>query len=182
MYGEDVEMDKELMKSFNITKKYFKDVFAYVYCSICREIISVRLDKEAIKNGLQTGLFIYHHPHTNPKHDPDDPEDESDKEHTAAIYIDSNYDVRGVLVWFGKEPSSEVISKGTRIPIVVKEIPPISVHLGMLSPKEFKILQLCDGNNSVETAADILGFDVKEFETMLDKLKQKELVNIVIRG
>ncbi len=180
--SEETVMNKELMKSFNITKKYFKDVFAYVYCPICREIVSVQLDKQAIKNGLQTGLYIYRYVHTNPKYDPDDPEDQSNKEHTAAIYIDSNYDVRGVITWFGKEPSSEVLSKGTKIPIVVKEIPPMSVHLGMLSPKEFKILQLCDGNNSVETAAEIMGIDKKEFEAMLDKLKQKELVNIVIRG
>jgi hypothetical protein len=180
--SDDSVMSVELMKSFNITKKYFKDVFAYVYCPICQEIVSVGLDKNAIRSGLQTGLFIHRYLHTNDKYDPEDSEDQSNKEHTCAIYIDSNYDVRGVLSWFGKEPSSEDIQRGTRIPIVVKDIPPMSVHLGMLSPKEFKILQLCDGNNSVEVVSEIAGIDMKEFDGMLDKLKQKGLVNIVIRG
>ena len=179
---EDEVAEEELMKHFNITKKYFKDVYAYIYCSICKEILSVRIDKEAIRSGLQTGLYIYKYTHNNPDYDEDDPDDLSYQDHTCSIYIDSNYEVRGVQTYFGTEPSSEDLKKGTKIPIVVKDIPAMSVNLGMLSPKEYKILQLCDGNNSVEVVADIAGIGMDEFQTMIEKLEQKGLVNMVIRG
>ena len=108
-------------------------------------------------------------------HDPEDPEDLSHKEHTTQIYIDANYDVRGARCFFGTELSSKEVDKGAKIPIVVKEIPPMSVHLGMLSPAEYKLLQTCDGNNTLADVAEII-------EKMIIKLRVKVLVNLILRA
>jgi winged helix-turn-helix len=181
-YLEKRKRYRLMMKDFNITKKYFKSIFGYIFCEICSEIIDVEIDKEKIRNGLQTGLYIYKHIHTNPLHDEDEPEDLSNQEHTCMIYIDAKYEVRGVRTFFGQEISSEELEKGSKIPIVVKEIPPMSVHLGMLSPEEYKILQTCDGNNTLKDVAEIAGLPVENLEKMMNKLREKGLINIIRRS
>lgn len=186
---DDVEIDykdlrkyyREKMKVFNITKKYFKSIYAYVWCEICNDIIPVEINKEDIRNGLQTGLFIHKHTHINKNKDPEETEDKSDTEHTVMIYIDAKYDVRGVRTFFGRQISSEELDKGARIPIVVKEIPAMSVHLGMLSPEEYKILLMCDGNATLEDVAEISGFPIDRLEKMMVKLKEKGLIYIIRR-
>ncbi|GAI67841.1 unnamed protein product, partial [marine sediment metagenome] len=77
-------------------------------------------------------------------------------------YINDNYDITGVKSFFGDSPSMSDVGAGTvelggevRIPIVVKEVSPMSVQLGMLSLDEFKLLKVCDGMNSVQECADI---------------------------
>ncbi|SRR6056297_1922423 len=177
------EKKRQVMKNFNICKKYFKSIKPYVYCDICDTVLEdIEIDKEDIRNGLQTGLYIYKYTHTNPDHDPDDPEDLSHKEHTAQIYIDANYDVRGVRCFFGTELSTKEISEGAKIPIVVKEIPPMSVHLGMLSPAEYKLLQTCDGNNTLSDVAEIMEEPIENVENMIKKLRDKGLVNLILRA
>ncbi|MHA1821095.1 MAG: hypothetical protein ACTSU2_15905 [Promethearchaeota archaeon] len=164
------------------TVKYFKSIRAYVYCEICKEVIYLEIDKEKIRNGLQTGLYIHKYKHRNEHADVEDPEDKSWEEHTLAVYIDSNYEVRGIKAYFGDSPlTDDVITAGTRIPVTVKDIPPMSVHLGMLSPDEYRILQLCDGNNTLEDVAKISGTSMEELENMMAKLKDKGLVKIIIR-
>jgi hypothetical protein len=173
---------RKMMKTFNITKKYFKSIYAYVWCEICNTIVGAQIDKEAIRNGLQTGLYIFKYTHSNTSKDPEDSEDTSDREHSVMIYIDAKYDVRGVRTFFGKSISSEELEKGAKIPIVVKEIPPMSVHLGMLSPEEFKILQVCDGNNDLNDVSEISGLPVDRLEKMMNKLREKGLINIIRRA
>ncbi len=108
--------------------------------------------------------------------------DLSDQEHTVLIYIDAKLDVRGVRTFFGRTIASEELEKGAKIPIVVKEIPPMSVHLGMLSPEEYKILQVCDGNNTLEDVSEISGLTVDRLEKMMVKLREKGLINIIRRA
>jgi DNA-binding MarR family transcriptional regulator len=68
-----------------------------------------------------------------------------------------------------------------RIPIVVKEVSPMSVQLGMLSLDEFKLLKVCDGMNSVQECADISQKPIDKVEKMLDKLRKKGLVKVIKR-
>ncbi|MBD3351219.1 MAG: hypothetical protein GF364_07010 [Candidatus Lokiarchaeota archaeon] len=167
----------------NRTVKYFRTIRAYVYCDICNDVIGLDINKEDIRNGLQTGLYIYKYKHSNAHSDPDDPTDESWKEHTAGVYIDNKYEVRGIKCYFGDTPlTAEKIEEGTKVPIVEKDIPPMSVHLGMISPDEYRILQLCDGDNTLNEVADISGMDMKELEKMMAKLKEKGLISLIIRG
>ena len=58
----------------------------------------------------------------------------------------------------------------------------MSVHLGMLSPEEYKILQLCDGNNTMESVAEIANISMDELEKIMAKLREKGLINIIRRA
>ena len=114
------------------------------------------------------------HPRNNPR------SPSSNNPHTSLIYIDRNHDVRGVRSFFGTEMSSDEMKKGSRIPIVIKEISKMVLQLGMVTQDEFNILKLCDGNNSIETIAEIE--NKAEIENIILKLKKKKLINIITRG
>lgn len=168
--------------SFNRTVKYFKSIRAYVYCDICGEVIGMDINKEDIRNGLQTGLYIYKYKHANEHVDEDDPNDLSGDEHTCAVYIDNKYEVRGIKCYFGDSPlTDDNVEVGERIAIVEKEVPPMSVHLGMLSPEEYRILQLCDGDSTMKEVAQISNMEMEELDKMMSKLKEKGLISIIIR-
>ncbi len=179
--SSDLEKN-QIMKNFNITTKYFKDIHAFFWCEICQEILSVPIDRNTIAEKLDTGLYVHMYYHTNPLYDPEDPEDSSNNPHTSLIYIDNNHDVRGVRSFFGTEMSSDEIKKGSRIPIVIKEIPKMVLQLGMLTQEEFNILKLCDGNNSVENVAEIEKTNLETIEKIILKLKKKRLINIITRA
>ena len=49
----------------------------------------------------------------------------------------------------------------------------------MLSPEEYKILQVCDGNNTLEDVSEISGLTVDRLEKMMVKLREKGLINII---
>ena len=162
----------------NKVRKYFQLVEVWAWCDICEDMVNLRVDKKEIINGLQTGIYTKEYKHTNPYADTEDPDDQSDQEHTIYCYINDTYDVVGVKSFFGNAPSTEEIESGAtgsevRIPVVVKEIPEMSVHLGMLTPEEFKILKICDGMNTLEQVAEIAEKPVEFLEGMMDKLRDK---------
>jgi hypothetical protein len=169
--------------SFNRTIKYFVSIRAYVYCEVCKDVIGMDINKEEIRNGLQTGLYIYKFKHKNIHPDLDDSQDTSGGEHTTAIYIDNKYEVRGIKSYFGDSPLTDTkLEAGTRVPVVEKAIPAMSVHLGMISPDEYRILQLCDGNNTLNDVSKISGTSVEDLDKMMIKLKDKGLISLIIRG
>jgi len=149
-------------------------------------MIALNVNKKEIHDGLEMGIYTKEYKHSNLYPDAEDPNDNSGKEHTIYVYIDDNYDVTGVKAFFGDSPTmAEFAASSTtgevRIPIVVKEIPPMSVHLGMLTPEEFKILKICDGMNTLEQVAGIAGKDVADIEKMMEKLRKKGLVEVIRR-
>lgn len=172
----------------NKVKKYFSLIECWAWCDICDDMVSLRVDKKEIINGLQTGIYTKEFKHRNPHPDEDDPEDQSGQEHTIYVYINDSYDVTGVKSFFGDSPSMDEIEASVttggevRIPVVVKEIPEMSVHLGMLTPEEYKILKICDGMNSLEQVADIAQKPVADLEKMMDKLRNKGLVKVIKRA
>jgi hypothetical protein len=151
-------------------------------------MVALKLDKKEIKDGLKMGIYTKELKHSNPYPDPDDPDDPSVQEHTIYFYINDNYDVTGVKSFFGESPSMAEVGAQTfeaggevRIPIVIKEIPPMAVQLGMLSLDEYKLLKVCDGMNSVEECAEISQKPVDNVEKMLKKLHKKGLVDVIKR-
>ena len=78
--------------------------------------------------------------------------------------------------------SSDEMKKGSRIPIVIKEISMMVLQLGMVSQEEFNILKLCDGNNSIENVAEIEKIKQAEIEKIILKLRKKRLINIITRA
>jgi hypothetical protein len=173
----------------NKVKKYFSLIECWAWCEICQEMIPLKLDKKDIINGIKMGIYTKEHKHRNVHPDPEDPEDRSGDEHTIYLYINDNYEITGVKTFFGESPSLESLEKAAaasgarevRIPIVVKEVPQTSVHLGMISMDEFKVLKICDGMNTIEQVAEIAGKKVEVIEKMMDRLHKKGLVDVIVR-
>lgn len=150
-------------------------------------MVALKLDKKEIINGLQMGIYTKEFKHANQYPDTDDPDDLSGQEHKIYVYINDNYDITGVKSFFGESPSTEEIGAAVqaggevRIPVVVKDIPPMSVQLGMITKEEFKVLKICDGMNTIETVAEIAQKSVEKIEKMMEKLRSKGLVKVIKR-
>ncbi len=171
----------------NKVKKYFRLIEAWAWCEICNEMIALNINKKEIVNGLEMGIYTKEFKHKNQNPDIEDPDDKSGDEHTIFIYVDDAYDVTGVKAFFGDSPAYEDLEAASttgevRIPIVVKEIPPMSVHLGMISQEEFKVLKICDGMNTIEQVAEIAGKSPDDIEKMMEKLRKKGLVDVILRS
>jgi len=172
----------------NKVKKYFSLIEAWAWCDICEDMVALRIDKKEIIDGLKMGIYTKEYKHSNPYPNLDDPEDLSGQEHTVYVYINDNFDVTGVKTFFGESLSTEeIVAEATqaggevRIPIVVKEIPPMAVQLGMLTKEEFMVLKICDGMNSLEQVAEIAQKNIEKIEKMMDKLRKKGLVKVIRR-
>lgn len=171
----------------NKVRKYFGLVEIWAHCDICEDMVNLRVEKKEIMNGLQTGIYTKEYLHRNQFPDEEDPDDQSGNEHSIYVYINDNYDVTGVKSFFGESPSMESMEAAAgggevKIPVVVKEIPEMSVHLGMLTPEEYKILKICDGMNTIEQVASIAQKKPEDIEAMMEKLRNKGLVKVIKRG
>jgi len=172
----------------NKVRKYFSLIEAWAWCDICEDMVALRLDKKEIINGLKMGIYTKEYKHINLYTDQEDPDDLSGQEHTVYVYINDNYDVTGVKSFFGDSPSMSDVGAETeeaggevRIPIVVKEVPEMSVHLGMLTMEEYKVLKVCDGMNTVEQCAEIAQKPIEEVEEMMGRLRDKGLIKVIKR-
>ncbi|TFF98338.1 MAG: hypothetical protein EU547_01825 [Promethearchaeota archaeon] len=168
-------------------KKYFRIVEIWAWCEICHEMIPMKVSKEEIQEGLELGIYTKKYEHTNPFPDPDDEEDKSRDTHTIFVYIDENYNVTGVKSFFGDAPSMDKFEapkegERIRIPIVIKEVPEMSVQLGMITKEQYKVLKTCDGMNTLEQVAEITQKSVEEIEEMMDQLRDKGLVKVIKRS
>ncbi|MHA1371195.1 MAG: ArsR family transcriptional regulator [Promethearchaeota archaeon] len=155
-----------------VVRKYFQFIEIWVPCPICEKLgyapmINLRVDKEEINRGLSMGIYTHNYVHG--------PENNL---HTVAIYINPKYEVTGSKAFEGID-MMQSFEKGTIVPVVVKSIPPMAVHLGMVSPEEFAILKVCDGNNSIDEVAKILQKDKSYIEEHLEKLKEKGLIDLI---
>ncbi|MFW9895117.1 MAG: hypothetical protein ACFFD7_04865 [Candidatus Thorarchaeota archaeon] len=172
----------------NKVKKYFSLIEAWAWCDICEDMIALKLDKNEIINGLKMGIYTKEHKHFNPYPDPEDLDDVSGQEHTIYIYINEDYDITGVKSFFGESPTTEEIAAETaeaggevRIPVIVKDISPMAVQLGMLTKDQFMVLKICDGMNTIEQVASIAQKSIEEIEEMMEELRKKGLVRVIKR-
>ncbi|MHA1669708.1 MAG: hypothetical protein ACTSV5_03920 [Promethearchaeota archaeon] len=173
----------------NKVKKYFSLIEAWAWCDICNDMVALKLNKKEIIDGLKMGIYTKEYKHVNKYPDLEDTEDLSAQEHTIYIYINDNYDITGVKSFFGDSPSMTDISAAAaqvgeevRIPVVVKDVPEMSVHLGMLAMEEYKLLKVCDGMCTVEEVATIIQKSIDDTEKMLDKMRKKGLVKVIRRS
>lgn len=172
----------------NKVKKYFRLIEAWAWCDICNDMIALSINKEEIIDGLKMGIYMKEYKHSNQYPDVEDTDDVSGNEHTIYVYINDSYDITGVKAFFGESPTTEEIGAQTiqeggevRIPIVVKEIPPMAVQFGMLNKDQFKVLKICDGMNTIEQVASIAQMSVKDIEKMMEQLRKKGLVKVIKR-
>ncbi|MCJ7647869.1 MAG: hypothetical protein MUP85_04595 [Candidatus Lokiarchaeota archaeon] len=173
----------------NKVKKYFSLIEAWAWCDICDDMVALKLNKKEIIDGLKMGMYTKEYKHVNKYPDHEDSEDLSGQEHAIYIYINDNYDITGVKSFFGDSPSMADIGAAAgqtgeevRIPIVVKDVPEMSVHLGMLTMEEYKLLKVCDGMCVVEEVASIVEKSIPEVEKMLDRMRKKGLVKVIRRS
>ena len=170
----------------NKVKKYFTFIEIWAWCDICKEMIKLKVDKDEIAKGISLGIYTKEYKHTNPSPDPDDLDDPSINEHTVYAYIDDQYNVTEVKSFFGESPSLPEL-RGTsetgevRIPIVVKEVPKMSVDLGMVTAEEYKIMKICDGMNTIEKVAQIASTSMDDIEKIMEKLHKKGLIKVIKR-
>lgn len=172
----------------NKVKKYFSLIEAWAWCDICEDMVALRVDKKEIIDGLKMGIYTKEFKHSNQLPDPEDLDDLSGQEHAIFVYINDSFDVTGVKSFFGESPTTEeigaeAIQEGTeiRIPIVVKDISPMAVQLGMLNKEQFKVLKICDGMNTIEQVAEIAQISTDEIEKMMEELRKKGLVKVIKR-
>jgi hypothetical protein len=172
----------------NKVKKYFSLIEAWAWCDICEDMVALRVDKEEIIDGLKMGIYTKEYKHSNPNPDSEDIDDRSAQEHTVYVYINDSFDVTGVKSFFGESPTTEEIGaealqegSEVRIPVVVKEISPMAVQLGMLNKDQFKVLKVCDGMNTIEQVAEIAQISTEEIEKMMEALRKKGLVKVIKR-
>lgn len=172
----------------NKVKKYFLLIEAWAWCDICEDMVALRVDKKEIIDGLKMGIYTKEFKHSNQYSDTEDPDDQSGQEHTIYVYIDDAFNVTGVKSFFGESPTTEeigaeAIQEGVevRIPVVVKEIPPMAVQFGMLNKDQFKVLKICDGMNTIEQVAEIAQISIEEIEIMMEQLRKKGLVKVIKR-
>lgn len=179
---------KSITMPENKVKKYFRVIEAWAWCPICEDMVSLIIDKKEIINVLQEGIYTKEYRHSNPNPDLDDPDDQSGRDHTIYIYINENYDITGVKAFFGESLTTDEVGAGTaqeggevRIPIIVKEISPMAVQLGMLNKEQFNLLKICDGKNTIEQVASIAQKRVEDVEDMMENLRKKGLVKVIKR-
>ena len=172
----------------NKVKKYFSLIEAWAWCDICEDMVALNINKSEIIDGLKMGIYTKEYRHSNPSPDLEDPDDISGNDHTIYIYINDNYDITGVKSFFGESPTTEEIGAETiqeggevRIPVVVKDIPPMAVQFGMLTKDQFKVLKICDGMNTLEQVAEIAQISLEEMEKMMEELRNKGLVQVIKR-
>jgi hypothetical protein len=173
----------------NKVKKYFSLIEAWAWCDICDDMVALKLDKKEIIDGLKMGIYTKEYRHYNLYPDLDDTDDNSGQEHTIYVYINDNYDITGVKSFFGDSPSMADMGAATieaggevRIPVVVKDVPEMSVHLGMLTMEEYKLLKVCDGMCTVDELAKIIQKSGQEVEEMLERMRKKGLVKVIRRS
>ncbi|MBY9005448.1 MAG: hypothetical protein KGD63_01690 [Candidatus Lokiarchaeota archaeon] len=170
----------------NKVKKYFTFIEIWAWCDICKEMIDLKVDKDEIAKGISMGIYTKEYKHTNPSPDPNDLDDSSINEHTIYAYINDQYNITEVKSFFGASPSLPELREGiesgdVRIPIIVKDVPKMSVDLGMVTAEEYKIMKICDGMNTIEKVAQIASNSVENTEIIMEKLRKKGLIKIIKR-
>ncbi|MHA1683217.1 MAG: hypothetical protein ACTSUE_19925 [Promethearchaeota archaeon] len=154
-----------------VVRKYFEFIEIWAPCEICEELgyapmVNLRVSKEEINRGLSMGIYTHNYIHG--------PED---SQHTVSVYINPKYEMTGSKSFKGTSTAN--FEKGTIIPVIVKKIPDMAVHLGMVTPDEFNLLKVCDGNNSIDEVVAILQKEKAQIEEALNKLKEKGLIDLI---
>ena len=68
----------------------------------------------------------------------------------------------------------KVEGKPDYYPKNIKKLNPMGVQLGLISPKEFQIRQLCTGDVTAKSVSKSLNIDYYELLNILKKMVQKE--------
>jgi len=104
---------------------------------------------------------------------------ESNARHAITLYLDYDFQVRGIEVvkYIKDEENKDIDIPEKKIFLKRKsKIPPMAKKLGIISQKDYEILQLADGTNSILDISQKLKIPLIELSKIIQKLKDKEFI------
>jgi hypothetical protein len=66
------------------------------------------------------------------------------------------------------------------VPVLVKDIPPMAVQLGVVNKKEFEISKLCTGANTIDDIEQALGMPRDELDEIIDKMEKNSIIHLEV--
>jgi hypothetical protein len=138
-------------------------------CPVCKERRTITVKKEITKN-MERYPFEYLDIHGDPPHG-------------LTLYIDKNWAVRGMEILKNinmalKESNSS--SKAKLVPKKKTKISPMAQQLGIVSKKEFEILEKIDGKRNIEEIAKTLKIEIDDINPVIQKLVEKSMIVIEV--
>lgn len=137
-----------------------------VFCPACKKDIKVRVNYEKRDNASRFPFeFLYVH-------------GDKANRHGITLYLDKHMQVRGSEVLRNIETDPSDLEESKIFPIQKGKISPMARTLGMISKKEFEILELCNGQHSIYDISKKKELSLTEANTILAKLSNKSFVNL----
>ena len=135
-------------------------------CPVCKENITIKVHKEVAITASRFP-FEYVDVHGNPPHG-------------ITLYIDKNWMVRGMEIFknINVQSSNTSNPKMVRVPKVITKINPMARQLGIISNKEYQIIEQINGAISIEEIASNIGKDFDYVFDILQNLTKKKMVEI----
>jgi hypothetical protein len=150
----------------------FPDYIQYqLICPVCKDTIKIDVQKNLIEN-TERFPFEYVHIHANPPHG-------------LTLYIDKNWAIRGMEIFKNINVAlrdAPLMSKARLIPKKKGKISPMAQQLGIVSKKEFEILQKVDGNHTIEEISKELSQNLEEINSLIQKLIEKGMIEIISKN
>ena len=136
-------------------------------CPVCKKDITIKVKKAVATDSIRYP-FEYVDIHGTPAHG-------------ITLYIDKNWSVRGMEIFKNinvQIPGDGENQKLLRVPEVTAKINPMARQLGIISNKEYEIIETIDGETPVEIIAQNLEKDFEYVFEVLQGLVRKNMVKI----
>ena len=137
-----------------------------IYCGECKEKISIKVPYEKRDTATRFPFeFVYVH---------------GEPQHGLTLYLDAQMQVRGseILRNIDIKMDTPKILEMRQVPVKTGNISPMARSLGMISQKEFDILELIDGKITVYDISQKKGINLQNIDKIIKKLIGKSLIKI----
>ncbi len=136
-------------------------------CPVCKKNVIIKVKKALAKEDIRYP-FEYVDVHGDPAHG-------------ITLYIDKNWQVRGMEIFknINVQSTGDSGTKIIRVPKLITKINPMARQLGIISNKEYKIIEKIDGDQSIEDIAKSIGKDFEFVYDILQSLSKKKMIEIV---
>jgi hypothetical protein len=158
-----------MVHSNHLVTQHENHVLYELKCPVCQEDLKIMVQKD-IANEIIRYPFEFVDIHgTTP--------------HGLTLYIDKHWNVRGMEIFKNINlPEHIMKEKITRmVPVIKAKISPMAKELGILSKKEYKILENIDGHLSVDDISKNIEQSLEYTNDILRKLADKKIISLQIR-
>ncbi|MBD3352078.1 MAG: hypothetical protein GF364_11380 [Candidatus Lokiarchaeota archaeon] len=139
-----------------------------LFCPECRKNITLKVSYEH-RDRAERFPFEYLYVHG-----------EGGNKHAITLYLDKDMQVRGTELMRNIETDESDIQETKMFPIKKGKVSPMARSLGMISQKEFEILEMCNGKSSVYAISQEKNISLVEINKIVQKLKDKSFLEINI--